>query len=347
MPRKSHCPSNRGDHPGEPEVGTKERPPGSFFLLGGHPVIMEEIKKIQVFAHQEKAFKKLCEVATACFSVQRKSLPFMLRTNSLIIGPSGSGKTFLASAVATASEALFMPLSISEWVLIACSSRGAVSTWPAIVKFLISNKNASGIVIFLDELDKLSGSSSWESFERTEIFKLLDLSIPKGLTDCQDNALSDCDYLMAMEVLSTRTMIIGAGAFQNLWENPQKSCAGFGNAPSPESSATLNQLCKTLPRELINRFRSEVLILPQLEFRDYEEMLLRSADAMPAYLQKTFLDLGLSRIQKAVEARQGCRFVEELVLDTILQEREAMRVLSPQVKALDELHPQMRVSQPL
>jgi len=89
------------------------------------------------------------------------------------------------------------------------------------------------------------------------------------------------------------------------------------------------------------------LILPQLEFRDYEEMLLRSADAMPAYLQKTFLDLGLSRIQKAVEARQGCRFVEELVLDTILQEREAMRVLSPQVKAPDELHPQMRVSQPL
>jgi len=63
-------------------------------------------------------------------------------------------------------------------------------------------------------------------------------------------------------------------------------------------------------------------------------MLLRAAESIPSYLQKTFLDLGPGRIQKALEARQGCRFIEELLLDTILLEREAMRILHPPDQAL-------------
>jgi SpoVK/Ycf46/Vps4 family AAA+-type ATPase len=295
---------------------------------------MEDKKKIQIFAHQEEAFNKLCDVARACFAIQRKSLPFMPRTNTLIIGPSGSGKTYLASAVASETGAPFLSLSISEWVLIACSTRGGVSTWPAIVQFLLTNQKAEGIVIFLDELDKLSGASTWEAFERTEIFKLLDLAVPSGLADLDNDPVSDEDHQTAKSVLANRTMIIGAGAFQDLWDSPQKSCAGFGNTSNPATSITLNQLSKTLPRELINRFRSEVLILPQLVFRDYEEMLLRAAESIPSYLQKTFLDLGPGRIQKALEARQGCRFIEELLLDTILLEREAMRILHPPDQAL-------------
>lgn len=288
---------------------------------------MEE-KTVQVFAHQEKAFDKLCSIATACFTIQRKSLPFSPRTNSLIIGPSGSGKTYLASAVARGTGSVFLTLSISEWVLLGCTSRGAVSTWPSIVRFLIKNQDAKGIVIFLDELDKLSGKSGWEAFERTEIFKLLDLAIPSGITDSDDEVLSDYEYRIAQEVLSSKTMIIGAGAFQDLWDTPARSCSGFGNTSVVSPSPTLSQLSKTIPRELVNRFRSEVLILPQLELKDYEEMLLRSAEAMPPYLQKTFLDLGLSRMEQALEARQGCRFVEELLLDTILLEREAVKLFS-------------------
>ena len=72
-----------------------------------------------------------------------------------------------------------------------CTSRGAPNTWPLIAQFLLKHKNATGVVIFLDELDKLSGTSTWEAFERTEIFKLLDLAVPNGLSDANDEAFSD------------------------------------------------------------------------------------------------------------------------------------------------------------
>lgn len=285
---------------------------------------MEEKKKIQVFSHQQKVFNRLVDIANVCFSIQRKTFSLTPRANSLLIGPSGAGKTYLASAVASEAGAAFLPLSISEWVLIGCTTRGAVATWPSIVQFLLTNQKANGIVIFLDELDKLTGSNGWERFERTEIFKLLDLSVPTGLTDKDNDSFSNLDHRTAKEVLN-RTLILGAGAFQHLWDSPPKSCIGFGNNAESALAPTLNQLSKSLPRELVNRFRSEVLILPQLGIRDYEEMLLKASEGIPAYLQQTFLELGLSRINKAVDTRQGCRFVEELLLDTVLVERAAMR----------------------
>ena len=290
---------------------------------------MENEKKIQIFGHQEKAFQRIRDIATVCFAAQRKSLPIKPRTNTLVIGPSGSGKTYLAKATAEEKGVAFLPLSISEWLLLGCSNRGGVTTWPAIGQFLLKHQNEEGVVIFLDELDKLVGESTWEAFLRTEIFTLLDLNLPSGLCDGDGCPLSDSDCQSIKDVLANRTMILGAGAFQELWDAKEKKCSGFGNVSESSISPSRDQLCNSLPRELVSRFRDEVLVLPQLGSRDYEEMLLRSTEAMPSYLQETFLELGIKRIEHAVESRQGCRFLEELLTDTLLAERAALLKTEP------------------
>jgi len=81
---------------------------------------------------------------------------------------------------------------------------------------------------------------------------------------------------------------------------------------------------ETLPRELVNRFRSDLVVLPQLVETDYSRMLEQAAEGVPAYLRKTFLRLGYQRIPGAVMCRQGCRFVEELLLDTLIEERSLL-----------------------
>ncbi len=75
-----------------------------------------------------------------------------LRTNSLLIGPSGSGKSFLAGEVAAYLGVPFYPISVADWVLMGCSERGGINTWPAIVRFLQANRQREGVVICLDEL---------------------------------------------------------------------------------------------------------------------------------------------------------------------------------------------------
>ena len=210
--------------------------------------------KALVLDHQKVAFEKLVAVATACFSMQRKLLPVRPRTNSLIIGPSGSGKTFLAKAVADAVGAKFMSISTADWILLGAGNKGAVNTWPAIVKFLYENRSSPGVVIFLDEIDKLSGLSGWEMFLRSEIYVCLDLMIPSGLMD-DDSEFSCGELAAARDVLANRTMIIAAGAFQNIWEDRAKPSLGFGSHIKCEAAPSLSALAPFIPRELGNRFR--------------------------------------------------------------------------------------------
>jgi hypothetical protein len=132
-------------------------------------------------------------------------------------------------------------------------------------------------------------------------------------------------------MLKNRTLILGAGAFQkSLWECSSKPSIGFcvdgvrGNKPKEQVNLTLRE---TLPTELVNRFRATPVVLPQLIEIDYRRMLEQTAEGVPAYLRKTFLRLGYERISDAVVYRQGCRFVEELLIDTMIEERSLLQVV--------------------
>lgn len=68
-------------------------------------------------------------------------------------GPPGTGKTMLAKAVATASSANFLPVSIPDLL------KGEVGeTEKAIQKMFDSASQAAPCVIFLDEIEALFGS---------------------------------------------------------------------------------------------------------------------------------------------------------------------------------------------
>jgi len=179
-------------------------------------------------------------------------------------------------------------------------------------------------VIFVDEIDKVGGQSTWESFLRAELYSLLDLKIFSGLAEGDESILTADELAQAQDVLSNRTLVLAAGAFQHIWENRNRPSLGFGAKDIGNSGTNLTHLATTLPRELINRFRSDLIVLPELRECDYRRMLEQSAEKIPAYFRKTFLMLGYQRIPGAVACRQGCRFLEELMLDTIIEEKTQM-----------------------
>lgn len=280
-----------------------------------------------IYDYQKPAFEKLLAVAKACFAVQRQTLPIRVRTNTMIIGSSGTGKTHLAHAVATELGAEFLSVSVADWILLGCSGRGGSPTWPLIARFLRRNAKKTGLVIFVDEIDKIGGQSTWETFLRTEIYSLLDFKIPTGLNDGDDNILTADELAQAQDVFSNRTLILAAGAFQGIWENRSRPSLGFGAMDAGNDETNLSHLAATLPREVTNRFRSQLIVLPQLRECDYRRMLEQSAEKIPVYFRETFLRLGYTRIPGAVACRQGCRFLEELMLDTIIEERSLLQMM--------------------
>jgi hypothetical protein len=275
-----------------------------------------------ILPHQLAAFQSLLEVGSACFAISRESLTIAPRTNTLIVGPTGTGKTFLARQVAESLGVDFMGISVSEWMPLGCSNRGAVSTWPSVFNFLLRNHQKPGVVLFVDELCKL-GVNSWDTYVKVEVFRLLDLSITKELTDEFSEKLDLKDHAMAQEVLRKRTFLIGAGAFQDIWESSVPGIGFMQQSSAPDIS--LARLAKALPRELINRFRSKIITLPALVVADYSRMLESTIQQIPSCLRQRFAELGRERLAEAAKQQQGVRFLEELILDAILMERKFLQ----------------------
>jgi len=285
-----------------------------------------------ILRHQQSAFETLLAIGRACFAVQRATIPVDLKTASLMIGPSGSGKTFLASAIAKelgAGGSAFLPLAISNWVILTGSDRGAQTTWVAIVEFLRRNRHAPGVVIFIDEIDKALNQSSYDRQAFVESLLLLDGTVPRHVKASDGITLSERDLAAAQDVLQNRTFLIAAGAFQHLWEANAKPKIGFQNSGSNFWQPSSNELSKILGAELVGRFRGKLVVLRPLEEPDYVAMLESTATRVPPYLRESFRRIGRAKISSAVESRQGCRFLEETMLDAILYERSRVREIAP------------------
>ncbi|MEI6607879.1 MAG: hypothetical protein WCP35_21465, partial [Verrucomicrobiota bacterium] len=86
-----------------------------------------------------------------------------------------------------------------------------------------------------------------------------------------------------------------------------------------------------VPRELIARFGSRLVVLQPLVEKDYRDMLATIVPRLPDHWRSKFEQLALCRIPEASRQQQGTRFFEELLLDVVVTER--MEISAPLVTA--------------
>ena len=287
-----------------------------------------------ILPHQRDAFDRLSALARACIYSNLADLPIRIRPAVFITGPSGSGKTHIARELARSMNLNFYGASISEWILLGSSNRGAVSTWPAICQFLSRSARGEGCVVFLDELDKIrvgGGGGEYSRFLLTEIYALLDFRVPQNMRDGDGDPLRETTIRDAEKVLREKTLIVGAGAFQEIWtaSAPRIGFVASGDQlPEPPNH---NKLAQYVPRELIARFASRLIVLQPLTETGYRDILATILPRLPAHWRSKFECLALRRIPEAARQQQGTRFFEELLLDVVVSER--MEISAPLVTA--------------
>ena len=289
-------------------------------------------KQNLILPHQRAAFERLTAIARVAFFVNNETLPIKLRTNVMLTGPSGSGKTHLARRLAEEMEVPFLSIGVSEWILLGSSSnRGASASWPIILDFLESCFKEPGAIIFIDELDKLTKSdvSGYTSYLRTEIYGCLDKRIPTNLNNKDGDSISDRKICEAQKFLANNTLIVAAGAFQHLWDERSRAAMGFLTQDCPAANPDLQDLAKTIPREMANRFGSNLIVLPPLTERDYSQMLDSVSGSIPSIWKTRFMKLGSERIPEACRLQQGPRFLEEILLEAVLAERAELANFLP------------------
>ena len=278
-----------------------------------------------LFKHQRNAFDSLLVTSRVFFNEDWQQLPIKPRFSRFVVGPSGAGKTHIVRMVA---EHLGLPLytvDATNWMPLGASDRAARSTWADIVEFVGSNPQG---IIFVDELDKLGHAqghgSAWMQYLRVEIFALLDRRVPSHIALPEG---TDADERPAMLELTNKRlqqgmMLIGAGAFQSLWEERGKPTIGL--VPEKEESRTdftHRDMQQAIPTELANRFAGPVLVLAPLREDDYRQLLRRTASQLPKDLASRLARNGRKEIRSAVENDLGVRWVEELLLKSLVQKR--------------------------
>ncbi len=276
-----------------------------------------------LYPHQQDAFAQLTLMARVLFDRRWRALPVRPRFNALLIGPTGSGKTEIVRRVAASLELPLYEVSASNWMLLGVQNRGATPTWPSLYHFLVEHRRG---IIFLDEVDKVAGTTDWSVFLRTEVFALLDRTVPRDLSEsdelegyAQTGAARAKRRRLAQARLRCRMLIAAAGAFQHLWEDANQRHVGFGESPT-NSAASLpghDALSRYLPRELVNRFRSRLLPLRPLRREDYVSMLHSTAVRLPQDLRAPFLALGNASVGTALSDQLGVRWLEELITEAL------------------------------
>ncbi len=273
-----------------------------------------------LFQHQRAVHAEILRTVKTYFEANWQDLPVRPRFNRFITGPTGTGKTTLVRSVAQELKLPVFELSASSWIPIGATERGARPTWLDIAHFCLTQKEG---IIFLDETDKLGEQSSWMNHLRVEIFSLLDQKVPQQLliksTDGEDE--SDEEYECALrrhtveERLRNQMVIVGAGAFQSLFETRGQSSCGFHAKPvTADCALAPHEMHQIIPPEIANRFAGPILQLNPLKESDYREMAGRVRESLPPHLAKPFARLSDQRIETAVKNQSGCRWIEELLL---------------------------------
>lgn len=251
-----------------------------------------------IYDYQRTIYEKLLLTAKAK-RLHQKMPPQSVspRLHRLIIGPSGTGKTHIARQVGDELGWPVLTINVSAWMILGCRE---TPTWNRIAEFYKENDSSKNFLIILDELDKVWGMDSWTRYLRVEIFSLMDGMLPVGVSD-------DISPRFIQKCLKN-TLVMGCGAFQDAFD--EKPSLGFN--PQDAAPKSSHDLAKHIPREVVNRFDSEILVMPDLKRSDYEKMLEEMISEMPECLEPYFREFGPPQIDAALRDKSCARWAENL-----------------------------------
>jgi SpoVK/Ycf46/Vps4 family AAA+-type ATPase len=258
-----------------------------------------------IYDYQKEAYQKLFRTAIAHKIAMGKELPVYPRFHKLVIGPSGSGKTHLVKRVAEVLNWRVLTLNMAGWVVLGARES---PTWHTVGEWLSESHPDEPQMIILDEIDKVWGQDSWTRYLRAEVYSLVDGLVPPQVIPPNIGGNTFKDAIK-------QTLIFGCGAFQDAFE--VKPSAGF--VSTLDVPATSNDLSKHLARELVNRFDSEIVILPDLKHDDYRRMVDEAIPKIPEDIGEIIKRIAPKLIDQAVENKSGARFMESLLSSAYLE----------------------------
>ena len=84
-------------------------------------------------------------------------------------------------------------------------------------------------------------------------------------------------------------------------------------------------MATVLPAEIVNRFASPVLTLRQLNRADYESILKEVLGKLPSELVDETRKVADATIQTAIDGHTGCRWIEEVMLQVLINRSGASK----------------------
>ena len=219
----------------------------------------------------------------------------------LLVAPSGAGKTYLVQQLGRAAEIPVYSINIQNWIIRA--ARSEQHTLSQIAKFVESN--SSGI-IFLDEVNKLSrqhaAESSWVADLFSELIAFLDA----------DSRLEVMGFAGSLQHLQRNFFVVGAGAFQDQWEESlSNSAIGFVESDRTSSGERFESLVRNqnvVPAELLYRFNDQLILIQPPSAAEYRARIdeIRARLELPSLNEQAMDPL----VENALQSGKAMRWLE-------------------------------------
>jgi SpoVK/Ycf46/Vps4 family AAA+-type ATPase len=284
-----------------------------------------------IFPHQREVFDRLRATAQAYFLGDWQQLSIQPRWARLLVAPTGTGKSHLVRAVAAACQARFFQVSFGNWIPTGCSRAQGRQTVQSLVDALVGNERT---VLLIDEIDKVAEETSWTAYLRSELYSILDGQFPAGTQFADEMEL----HARRREAAARRRLrvgcwIVGVGTWQSLWDRRTTGSIGFHES-SAAAPLALDALSGTIPRETLNRFSSDLVIMSSMTAADYQAALVATARELPDELQDRFFARASKRITTAVQNGSGCRFLEEVLAELFVEDAATLGIPHDDIEPL-------------
>lgn len=249
---------------------------------------------------QNAALERLEALLEIYFTQAGTPGPVRMRIAPLIVGASGCGKSFLAQILAKRHGLGLLRVSVSEWMV-----QGSKASEPTLdlIKRTIG-ANPQGLVLHVDEIDKLMGDEHWTVAQRGEIYCC-----------AGDRVVTGSGWNEKLNLaLRDRVYVIASGTWQTIWS--QRLTRHIGFSKPDLSVANIEEeirAAKVIPDELLFRWGPIVPLLPYT-VKDFARM----GEALG--LTPDFLDP-----EEAARSHQNFRAIESALTRRALAHHRARR----------------------